>query len=119
MASNPRAAAQRATAARVRANRKLSSADRKTILPRAITRPYQKAQRAYGDRVLAGKDPKPVKGSPGSNVLASLASKAAIGKADAKYLAFREYWYHDDKPVPFNELEQEETDERDEEEEEE
>lgn len=49
----------------------------------------------------------PEKGSREANNLASLASKARWGKADARYeRAFSKFWYHknDDKKTPEMEL---------------
>jgi len=94
MARNPRAAAQRATAARVRANRDLNIWQRERILAEACTRRAAQANRAYADRLMAGREALPAKGSLEGKNLARLAALADQGKIDGKYLYFQDYWYH-------------------------
>src|SRR5690348_13956721 len=94
MASSPRAAAQRATAARVRANRDRTAGERTPILPKSITSRARAANRSYADQVIGGTEDRPAYGSAEAKNLGRLAALANIGKADPKYLAFKDYWYH-------------------------
>lgn len=83
-----RRAAQRATAANVRKGRGYTP-----VVPRSTRAAVRHGREAYGDRLLASGE-RPPKGSPEGNNLASLAALARHGKADPKYLAFKDYWYH-------------------------
>jgi hypothetical protein len=84
--------AQRETAARVKAGR---SGKYQPALPRAVRAPTRAAREAYANAVISGREPYPPAGSREAKNLASLASKARWGKANAAYeAAFNQYWYH-------------------------
>ena len=85
-----RRAAQRATAARVHGRGKYTP-----VIPRSTRAAVRAARESYAKDVLAGREPYPPNGSREAKNLASLASKARWGKADAAYeAAFSKYWYH-------------------------
>jgi hypothetical protein len=88
-----RRAAQRATAARVRAARQPGGRYEK-ILPTTFREPSIKAQHNYANAVLEGREPAPAPGSLESKLLARLAGRARWNKEDPKYLEFQKYWYH-------------------------
>lgn len=81
--------AQRETAKRLQAGRNYQP-----VIPRAIRGAALRGRQSYADRVIAGKENMPVMGTAESKNLASIASKAAHGKADKKYEKhFSKYWY--------------------------
>lgn len=111
MATTPeqraRRAAQRANAARLRENerRKAAGESRIPLLNRILTSGARRAQYKYGDQIINGQIQEPMLGEVGSKTLASLASKADLGKAPDRFLVFRNHWYHMAKDEPATEIE--------------
>lgn len=93
MARNPRAAAQRATAARVREARKAGIRYEK-VVPSSFRAAADKARTNFADSILSGDTAKPAKDSREGRSLAALASHAAHGRAPERFKEFEEYWYH-------------------------
>ena len=82
--------------ARRRAQRETAKAV-KARQPRlqSITRSARQGRIDYANRVIAGTEPMPEKGTREANNLASLAGKARHGKADPRFeKAFAHFWYH-------------------------
>jgi hypothetical protein len=66
----------------------------------SVTRGARQGRLDYADRVIAGQEPMPEKGTREAKNLGGLAAKARWGKADPRYeKAFSQFWYHKDEPA--------------------
>lgn len=95
--SNPRAAAQRATAKRVREARQRGGRYR-PVSPSAARKAVARSQVEYATAVANGDEPMPAPGTPEARQLARMGSLSRWHKADPRfYDMFKQYFYHDEK----------------------